>query len=151
MEEPAAVPDRLIVSARRKDLKISYEKLAEHLSGLCGVKIKWQSVQQFESGKNKNPRFLWQLAKALDTTDEYLSGRTTDPKANDQLTKNLIDSPKAKRGPAEWEGNMLLGKALEDIGMLGERLRVMEARLAELERAAPGATAKGPHRGTRGR
>jgi hypothetical protein len=150
MEEPAAVPDRLIVSARRKDLKISYEKLAEHLSGLCGVKIKWQSVQQFESGKNKNPRFLWQLAKALNTTDEYLSGRTSDPKVNASVTTNVIDSPKARRGPTDWEGQRMLGQAIKDIGALEERLRLLEGRLADLERA-PSAGAKGPHKGTRGR
>lgn len=152
MEEPAAVPDREIVAARRKALELSYEKLAERLSLLCGVEIKWQSVQQFERGKNKNPRFLWQLAKALTTTDEYLSGRTSDPKVQGSLTKNLIESPKARKGPEDREGQSLTDPlAHRLIGKLESRIEALESRLAEFETEPSGAAKGHPRKGTRGR
>jgi transcriptional regulator with XRE-family HTH domain len=152
MEEPAAIPDRHIVQARRKALKLSLEKLADRLSLLCGTEIKWQSVQQFENGKNKNPRFLWQLAKALTTTDEYLSGRTTDPKIQGSLTTLEVGSMKAPKGATDREGQPLSDPlAHRLIGRLEARIEALESRLAELDQEPSGTSRRHPRGGTRGR
>ncbi len=143
------LPSRQIARKRREDLGISYERLAERLSMLCGFEVKWQSIQQFEQGKSQHPRFIRELAKALTTTDEFLSGRTSDPKLHDSAAMSRYTSDRPKRGLAGQEGNLQsdLWQLNRLIGRLEQRLEALEKKVTDLESG----TVTHPQRGTKTR
>lgn len=58
--------------ARRTQLGLSQAEVAR----LC--EIKQQSYNQLEAGVIRRPRYLLQLARALETTPEWLSGEGSD-------------------------------------------------------------------------
>lgn len=64
-----------IIAARRKELKLTQQQLAD------AVKLNRSTLSRYESGEYKKIDFkmLEALAEALDTTPEYLSGRVDDP------------------------------------------------------------------------
>lgn len=64
-------PERII--ARREAMGLSQAKLGE-LSGASQA-----SIQRIEAGETRSPRNLLDLARALRTTPEYLTGGSEDP------------------------------------------------------------------------
>lgn len=66
-----------IIAARRKELKLTQQQLAD------AVKLNRSTLSRYESGEYKKIDFkmLEALAEALDTTPEYLTGRLDDPHA----------------------------------------------------------------------
>lgn len=146
---PRPIPER--VRERRVSLQLSHQKLADRLSLLIDEDVKWQSVQQFERGKNQNPRFLWQFARALTTSDEYLAGLTDDPVPNPTFTTVRPNDVSARVGRKHsgTEGHVR-DELFRLIGRLEARIDALEARLTDREPEGP-ATTKGPRRGTRGR
>lgn len=66
-----------IIAARRKELKLTQRQLAD------AVNLNRSTLSRYESGEYKKIDFkmLEALAKALDTSVEYLTGRVDDPHA----------------------------------------------------------------------
>ncbi|WP_414162855.1 helix-turn-helix domain-containing protein [Superficieibacter sp. BNK-5] len=58
------------ISDRLKDRRKSLSLTQEELANLAGVKQ--QTIQLIESGKTKRPRYLAELAKALDCESYWL-------------------------------------------------------------------------------
>lgn len=150
MNQIIPLPRPEIVRARRKQLDLSYERLAERLSVLCNVDIKWQSIQQFEQGKSVRPRFYRELAAALTTSPEYLAGLTEDPNPNNPFTVPVQDSPRATHRPTGHEERTVIHELYRLFGRLEARIEALEARL-DRGPDEPEATTKNPRRGTRGR
>lgn len=68
---PELIPERLI--ERRKSAGLSQAELARR------VGIGQSSANRLESGGTRNPRQIVQIARALSTTPEYLTGESDDP------------------------------------------------------------------------
>lgn len=86
----AIIPDR--VTERRKKKELSQVALAKR----CGVKA--QSIQQLEAGKIRSPRYIVALVRALDTTPEYLCGKTVNPELAPTPLANGGESPQVALG-----------------------------------------------------
>lgn len=56
----------------RDERKWSMEDLAAEVSRLYGKKVNWQSIQNVESGKTKNPHFFAELCIVLGVSSKYL-------------------------------------------------------------------------------
>lgn len=80
------IPERL--TERRKAAGISQAELARR------VGIGQSSANRLEAGGTRNPRQIIEIARALSTTPEYLTGETDDPSP-----QSLADSRVPFKGP----------------------------------------------------
>lgn len=68
------------VKERRELLGLTQQGLADLVTELSDTgRMKQQGIASIESGASKRPRFLMELAIALETSQQYLLGRTDDP------------------------------------------------------------------------
>jgi len=85
------IPDRVL--KRRTDLDLTQKQLAERISSLGFGQMHYQSIQQLEDGDVKKPSYAKYLAEALETTWEYLTGKTDNPAApNGTFAKETLGS-----------------------------------------------------------
>lgn len=70
-------PER--VRKQRVALGLSQAELSTRIMKAGFGKVSYQAVQQLEEGSTKKPRYAMYLPNALETTWEYLTGRTDNP------------------------------------------------------------------------
>jgi hypothetical protein len=82
--------DRIIparVLERRTALDLTQKEVAERIYRLGFGPMNYQSIQQLEDGDVKKPSYARYLPDALETTWEYLTGKTDNPVG--PLTENV--------------------------------------------------------------
>src|SRR5688572_20021877 len=88
--------DRIIparVLERRNALDLTQKQVAERISSLGFGQMNYQSIQQLEDGDVKKPSYALYLPDALETTWEYLTGKTDNPTApNGRSAKETLGS-----------------------------------------------------------
>lgn len=67
------------VREQRERIGIAQKEVAKRIEKAGGGEINYQSIQQLETGDVKKPSYAIYLADALETTWEYLTGKTDNP------------------------------------------------------------------------
>jgi transcriptional regulator with XRE-family HTH domain len=88
---------KVLRGERLKSLRESQELTERNLSQTTGLSI--NSISQYETGKtDPTPASLIKLAKALNTTTDYLYGLTDNPLRSDLTPDDLRYIESARRG-----------------------------------------------------
>lgn len=87
---PPVIPERL------KTLRDAKGLSQAQLAGMVGAKQ--QSIDQIERGEVRRPRTLPEIARALETSTDYLTGLTDHPTAGDVKGPVEVDLPKTRIG-----------------------------------------------------
>lgn len=106
------------VRAQRKALDLTRPKVVKRIFDLGGGEISPQALAQLEEGSVEKPKYAMYLAKALDTSWEYLIGVTdnpTPPNFNDSVINPASNRNATQKGVGE-EGTQVL---MEISRMLG--------------------------------
>ena len=111
------------VTQLRKSLDISQAELARRSN------TKQQNINRLEAGDTLNPRNLVELARALETTPEYLLGETDDPR------KPLleIDTSKPSRKRSKADDRRMSGQFADEMDALAEEKLVQLVELDQID------------------
>lgn len=110
------------VRKQREALGLSQYDLAARIAKAGLGKLAYQSIQQLEEGSVKKPRYSIYLAAALETTWEYLIGRTDNPAPiRSDLVKDLsrLTAPNDTVGSQNGTGQEGTQVLMEISRMLG--------------------------------
>lgn len=78
------------VRERREAMGLSRPKCVRKIAELGGGKVSPQALAQLEEGSTEKPKYAMYLAKAVNTSWEYLIGRTDNPTpANGGMVNDL--------------------------------------------------------------
>jgi transcriptional regulator with XRE-family HTH domain len=159
-------PDRIdparVRKRRKDDLGISQKELARRIERAGFGDLNYQSIGQLEAGDVENPSYAKYLAEALDTTWEYLIGKTDNPVGvvNGSLGNNMRQSGYVPREVRDKEGPYMLGEIQRMLGVMegsmkatfGARFDRIDERLEDHGRrieALEGRPMSGPQKGRR--
>jgi transcriptional regulator with XRE-family HTH domain len=132
-------PDR--VRKQRKALGLSQKKVAKRIEEAGFGELNYQSIGQLEAGDVENPSYARYLPSALQTTWEYLTGRTDNPSGvsdsapNEPL--NFLGSNGAAhpRTGAGQEGPYMLTEISRMLGQMEGRMEArFDARFDKIDR-----------------
>lgn len=122
---------------RREDLGISQKEVARRIERAGFGEINYQSIQQLESGDVKKPSYSRYLPEALETTWEYLTGKTDNPVGvvNGALGNHVRGSETVRSQVREPnEGNHMIAEISQMLGRMEGRLETrFDARFDKID------------------